>query len=278
MKTNTKTNTKTAKTAARPSAVKSVKTAKGHTLAAVKGWKLVKIAECVREDATAAKPKPEAVKATTKQPKTLEAAIKERAAKIGIDTKRVIVAPVPAKEVKAAAVALAKPKDVVKAEAEPKEPSAKDRAAAKVARPAQKPPEESKQSETFAAMIERHFKEREAVAPFAAKPAPDMVATPSGFVPRSKIAAVVAMKDRHAREHHDFIMRRASEAFAWALPLFNGDPRAALFYLGITFHDDRGDGCVHVPLFRRKKAIFEAWTRCASVKGYRAAAEIVKAA
>lgn len=196
-------------------------------------------------------------KTAAKPPKTLEAAIKERAAIIGIDPKRVIVASVPVKEVKAAAVALAKQKEV-KAEAKPA-------------------PAPSKPVETFAAMIERHFKERESVAPFAAKPAPDMVATPSGFVPRSKIAAVVALKARQAREHHDFVMRRASEAFAFALEVFEGDPRAALFYLGITYHDDRGDGFIHVPLFRRRQML-ELWARCASVKGYRVAAELVKAA
>ena len=150
--------------------------------------------------------------------------------------------------------------------------------AAKPQKAAQKQPQAAAAPlETFAAMIERHFRERQAVAPVGAVKAADGVATPSGIVPRDKIAAVVALKAKQAREHHDFITRRHSEAFAWALPLFGGDPRATLFYLGITFHDDRGDGVIHVPLFGRKRQIFEAWKKCASVKGYKFAAEGVAA-
>lgn len=258
---NTKTTAKTTKPAAKPAttkpaAVKTVKTAKGHTLAAVKGGKLVKIAERIREDATAAKPS-----------KTLEAAIKERAAKIGIDPKRVIVASVPVGGVKEAA----KP--------QPKPPKASGPAKVAPAAPtAPQPPKPKKPVETFREMIARHFRERQAVAPLWIKPpAPDSIPTPSGWIPRAKLAALVALKARQAKEHHAAIIGRPAETFAEVLDLFKGDPRAALFAAGVTFHDDRGDGRLHVPLFGRHRPVFEAWKKVAALKGYKFATESVGA-
>lgn len=256
MKTaKTKTTTKTAKTPAKPeatkkpqpkpSAVKSVKTAKGHTLAAVKDGKLVKIAECVREDATAAKPKREAVKAKPKPSKPAQGA--KEAAK---------PAPKPPKASGPAKAAPAAP-------AAPQPP---------------KPPKPQKPAETFRDMIARHFRERQAVAPLWIKPpAPDAIPTPSGWIPRAKLAALVALKARQAKEHHAAIMGRPAEVFAEVLDMFKGDPRAALFAVGITFHDDRGDGRLHVPLFGCRRPVLEAWKKVAVLKGYKFAAESVGA-
>ena len=197
--------TKTAEPQPRPSAVKSVKTAKGHTLAAVKGGKLVKIAECVRDDIT----------------------------------------------------------------------DAKTSNTAKAAHAAPQPP---KPIETFRDMVARHFRERQAVAPLWIKPRTrDVIPTPSGWIPRAKLAALVALKARQAKEHHAAIMGRPAEVFAEVLDMYKGDPRAALFAAGITFHDDRGDGRLHVPLFGRRRPVLEAWKKVATLKGYKFAAEKVGA-
>lgn len=192
MTTNTKTAVKTAKTAAKPSAaVKSTKTAKGHTLAAVKYGKLVKIAECVREEATAAKPKPEAVNAKPKPPEASK----------------------PSEPPKATV------EDVVRAEL------------AKF----------------------REF-ERKTLTPYRE------TIRKFGKSPKSReeLLKVRDAERRSAQSRWEYLHKSPAAVFAAVLEDNFKDEACALVDLNLNYHDDRGDGLLHVPAMKASRYL-RAW-------------------
>lgn len=172
----------------------------------------------------------------------------------------------PTEPPKPAAKPAAKPEPVKTAPKTAKKLTAK--APLKVAATAAPLPSWPREAQTYDELTAR-VEQLLAVRPVAAhRPAPGLVRVymSDHYVARVDYRRYLAVNREISIEYDNYLAKHLADAARWAIKSAGGDEEEALLMLDISYHNDRGDGLLYVPAFRRRKWLSD-WISGASAAG-----------